>query len=503
MAIETELKLRISPECLTRLKRHALFKTHQLTTPETHRLHNVYYDTPALELHARKMALRLRRVHGKWLQTLKGGGSVRSGLHQRLEWEVPVTSAKLDFSGLDADIWEQHLPLSLRENLQPVFVTDFYRSSRLVDWHGTIIEVCMDHGVVKTATQSTPICELELELKSGEQKHLFLLAQAILEIVPFELESVSKAEQGFRMLTGYVAKPVKGNTPEIVKSDLLSDVLQSLAWSCLMHFQANLCGTLQSCDAEYLHQMRVALRRLRVVLRMAEKIRADEELAALRELLAILGVELGRIREWDVFIAHTILPMQSLIEGQTGQQSMSGLLRASEQQRDNCYALLRSKARELQGLILRFTIWMSGDYWLKAEQEAPQTFDFVNRRLHQLHKRYQRTERQLNKLDALQLHALRIQAKKLRYSAEFFAQLFDKQQARPYLDSLSDVQELLGEINDITVALRLLDDLAIHLPEHQEVIIFIKSMIDVNLTIKFKELNKRFKVFNELRVFWK
>jgi CHAD domain-containing protein len=120
-----------------------------------------------------------------------------------------------------------------------------------------------------------------------------------------------------------------------------------------------------------------------------------------------------------------------------------------------------------------------------------------------LHKRYQRTERQLNKLDALQLHALRIQAKKLRYSAEFFAQLFDKQQARPYLDSLSDVQELLGEINDITVALRLLDDLAIHLPEHQEVVAFIKSMIDVNLTIKFKELNKRFKVFNELRVFWK
>jgi len=50
---------------------------------------------------------------------------------------------------------------------------------------------------------------------------------------------------------------------------------------------------MDSDDAEYLHQMRVALRRLRVVLRMAEKNRADEQLAALSKEVAALCVALG------------------------------------------------------------------------------------------------------------------------------------------------------------------------------------------------------------------
>jgi len=89
------------------------------------------------------MALRLRRVGGRWLQTLKGGGQILAGLHQRFEWEVPVPSAQLDFSGLDEAVWGEHLPAALRENLKPVFITDFYRSSRLLDWQGAIIEVCL------------------------------------------------------------------------------------------------------------------------------------------------------------------------------------------------------------------------------------------------------------------------------------------------------------------------------------------------------------------------
>lgn len=502
MAVETELKLRISPEHLAKLKRHALLKAHQVTRPVTRRLYNIYYDTPKLELHRSGMALRLRRCGRQWLQTLKGGGSVQAGLHQRNEWEVPVSRAALDFSMPEIAEWDEHLPKPLRKKLQPVFVTDFSRASRMLQWQGAQIELCMDQGEVRTEQHDTAICELELELKSGEPRQLFELALAMLEVVPFEMEMVSKAEQGFRLLSGYVDKPSKAVVPDIARTDTLADVLQTLVWSCLLHLQNNLRGAMSSDNAEYLHQMRVALRRLRVVLRMAEKSRADEQLAALSKDVAALCVALGRIREWDVFIAGTVQPMCARMPGHAGLQA---LLALSERKRDACYAALRGEeqARGLQRLILRFAIWMNGGYWQQGEVML-QAHDFATGRLRKLAKRFTQSGLHLNGLEAERLHALRIQAKKLRYSAEFFAGFYDKQKARSYLAALSEVQEVLGQINDVAVAHRLLDELAEEpaLSAHQEAGALAKGWIAHDLSRQFTALRRAIQRFNKQPAFW-
>ncbi|MDP2694716.1 MAG: CHAD domain-containing protein [Gallionella sp.] len=505
MAIETELKLRIAPEQLARLKRHPLLRKLQVARPVARRLYNIYYDTPKLELHQSAMALRLRRAGGQWLQTLKGGGSVKAGMHQRNEWEIPVSRAALDFSPSQTVDWEAHLPLRLRKKLQPIFVTDFSRTSRILDWQGARIELCMDHGEVRTDHHSTPICELELELKSGEPRQLFELALALLEIVPLELEPVSKAEHGYRLLTGYADRPVKGVVPDIAKNATLAEALQTLIWSCLLHLQSNLRGAMTSDDAEYLHQMRVALRRLRVVLRMAEKFRADESLSALSKDIAALCVALGRIREWDVFIAETVQPMCARMAGHAGLQA---LLATSERQRAACYAELRGtkQARELQRLILRFALWMNGAYWQPPQGETvPLVHDFATRRLRKLAKRFAQAGRQLDTLDNVRLHALRILAKKLRYSAEFFAALYDRQKTGSFLAALSEVQDVLGQINDVAVAHRLLDELAA-LPElsvHQEAVALAKGWIAHGLTRQLTALRRAIQNFNKQRTFWK
>ena len=505
MAVETELKLRIAPEQLVRLKRHPLLREHQVTPPVARRLHNIYYDTPKLELHKAEMALRLRRAGRQWLQTLKGGGSVQAGMHRRNEWEVPVSRAALDFSSPQTAEWEEHLPLRLRKKLQPVFVTDFSRTSRMLDWQGAQIELCMDHGEVRTEQRSTPICELELELKSGEPAQLFELALALLEIVPLELEPVSKAEQGYRLLTGHADRPVKSVVPGLAKTATLAEALQTLIWSCLLHLQSNLRGAMTSDDAEYLHQMRVALRRLRVVLRMVEKFRADEALSALSGDIAALCVALGRIREWDVFIAETLQPMCARMAGHAGLQA---LLAAGERQRAACYAGLRGaqQARELQRLILRFALWMNGAYWQPPQGAAvPQAQDFATRRLRKLAKRFAQAGRQLDTLDDKRLHALRILAKKLRYSAEFFAALYDRQKTGSFLAALSAVQDVLGQINDVAVAHRLLDELAAlpDLSAHQEAVALAKGWIAHGLSRQLGALRKAIQNFNKQRAFWK
>ncbi|MBI3222640.1 MAG: CHAD domain-containing protein [Nitrosomonadales bacterium] len=502
MAIETELKLRISPEHLARLKRHALLKAHTLARPATHRLYNIYYDTPKLELHHSEMALRLRRSGSHWLQTLKGGGSVQAGLHQRSEWEIPVSGPALEFSSAQSAEWDEHLPEKLRNKLQPVFVTDFSRSSRMLSWQGAQIELCMDQGEVSTEQHRVPICELELELKSGEPRQLFELALALLKIVPFELEVVSKAEQGYRLLSGDVDHPVKASAPDIAEKDTLAEVLQTLLWSCVQHLQANLRGAMSSADAEYLHQMRVALRRMRVVLRITEKICPDVQLATLSREVAALCVALGRIREWDVFISGTVQPMCARMAGHGGLQA---LLASSERQRADCYAALRggTQARELQRLLLRFAIWMNGNYWQKAPLLAPAR-DFASRRLHRLAKRLAESGRGLKSFDATGLHALRILGKKLRYSAEFFSGWYERKATRSFLAALSEVQEVLGQINDVAVAHRLLDELAASadLAVHQEALVLAKGWIAHDLSRQFALLHKALRRFNKQPAFW-
>ncbi|HEU0219238.1 MAG TPA: CHAD domain-containing protein [Gallionella sp.] len=503
MAVETELKLRITPEQLARLKRHPLLREHQVTPPVARRLHNIYYDTPKLELHKSAMALRLRRAGRQWLQTLKGGGSVKAGMHQRNEWEVPVSRAALDLSSPQTAEWEKYLPLPLRKKLQPVFVTDFSRTSRMLDWQGAQIELCMDHGEVRTEQRSTPVCELELELKSGEPAQLFELALALLEIVPLELEPVSKAEQGYRLLMGHADKPVKGVAPSLTRTATLAETLQTLIWSCLLHLQGNLRGAMASDDAEYLHQMRVALRRLRVVLRMVKKFRADEALSALSRDIAALCVALGRIREWDVFIAGTLQPMCARMAGHAGLQAM---LAAGEQQRAACYAGLRGaqQARELQRLLLQFALWMNGAYWQPQGTAVPPAHDFATRRLRKLAKRFAQAGRQLDTLDDKRLHALRILTKKLRYSTEFFAALYDRQKTGAFLAALSEVQEVLGQINDVAVAHRLLDELAVlpDLSAHQEAVALAKGWIAHGLSRQLGALRKAIRRFANQAEFW-
>lgn len=491
MSIETELKLRMTPESLSRLKRHPLFSKHQITPPVTQRLHNVYFDTPELDLHARQMALRVRKAGGKWLQTLKGGGSVQAGLHSRHEWEVEVPTAKLDFTGLDEAVWSEHLPVELRARLRPLFITDFYRSSRMLDWQGAKIEVCMDRGQVKADKQSAAICEVELELKSGDARQLFELAEALLDIVPFELETVSKAEQGFRLLCGYVDHPVKYCAPRLVKTDTLGVGLQTLIWSCLMHFQAN--ARAGGEDAEYLHQMRIALRRLRVLLRMAHELKACDELVALRNEIARIGTTLGHTREWDVFI----LGMDRMLSPHA---QLNTLLEHGGRKRDASYSAMRAEAPRLQRLLLRFAIWMNGDYWLKAQRRAPKIRDFAAQYLHRLHKRYARAARERDVYDPAGLHALRIHAKKLRYSAEFFAALYKTNKPKSYLGALAEVQETLGEINDLAVAHRLLEEAAGIVPV--EVVEFAESEMRLYLLNKINVLKTAVHNMDRACQFW-
>jgi len=304
MAIETELKLALAVKDLPALKQYLLDGPLATQPPVSRHLVSIYFDTPALDLHHRRSALRLRRVGTQWLQTLKGGGGVQAGLHSRHEWEAPVAGEALDFDVLKASGGE--LPVEICSQLQAAFVTDFNRDIFIVQFGSAEIELCLDVGEIRANDKTHPICELELELKTGHPQQLFALALTLLDVVPLQIEQTNKAEYGYRLFTKQPPTFHKIQLPTLTKSQTVADALAQHIWACLTHLQSNVPGAIAQLNDEYLHQIRLALRRLRLVLAMTHAIRTDDELAELQLQVKILCVDFGILRDWDVFIADSL-----------------------------------------------------------------------------------------------------------------------------------------------------------------------------------------------------
>lgn len=505
MAVETELKLRITPEHMRRLKRHPAFKSLLASRATTRKLHNVYFDTPQMALHARGMALRLRRSGNTWLQTLKGGGGVMGGLHQRDEWETPVQAAALDLTQLSA-CGAPALPRKIRTDLRPVFNTDFTRSSYLLDYEDAQIELCMDSGEIQAGDAKLPISELELELKSGEPRLLYKLALLLLDIVPLEVEHCSKAEYGYRLFTQMSPGVAKYCLPQLKRSMSPAAALREMIWPLLQQLQANIQGALISEDEEYLHQVRVTLRRLRVALGIGKLLLGeDAELVALCAELKSLFRLLGQAREWDVFLTQILAELRTHFPDHSGLAKLAKrgeVLRQSHHEAV-CRAL---QAPGFQGLMLRIAMWLHEERWQDLESLGmPSLLSFSARILRRCQRRVKRCGGKLLQTNSLasdklahELHALRLACKKLRYNAELFSSLRAQEKQKLYMANLARLQDTLGQLNDIAVARRLLKELA----EGGEGEDLVRGWLEREYKLQYCALYKSWKVFSKQIPCW-
>lgn len=213
MATELELKLMLHPEHLKSASDFldgvcAQSETDEQSRQPTLSLMNAYFDTENASLMQGGMALRIRAVNGQFIQTVKTRGSNRVGMHARGEWEWFLPTDRLDLSLLS----EVPLPESLQDmawsrELVEVYRTDFERQVWNIVTEDSKMEVVCDQGWVTSPYGKDAICELELELKQGQETALYQFALQLAEQVPVQVSLVSKAQKGVRLKYGQIEFP--------------------------------------------------------------------------------------------------------------------------------------------------------------------------------------------------------------------------------------------------------------------------------------------------------
>jgi inorganic triphosphatase YgiF len=459
--LEIELKLALPLQQVDAFRKRMARRRGQ---PEQQDLVTRYFDTPDFALSAQGVALRVRRVGRRWLQTLKTEGERCGGLSQRVEHEMPIRRGVPDWSRFPVEALA-YVPEALRDQLVPVFETRFNRTAWLIRGQsGAQVEVALDVGEVLAGKQSQPICEIELELKAGQPDALFALAldwAGQFDCVPFD---ISKAERGVRLAHGQAATPAR-SVPLSLNRDMSVEAgFAAMVQACLTQFQANLPGVLASDNIEYVHQARVALRRLRAVLRVFRRACAlpDELMEGLHELMAALGPA----RDWDVLCCETLPRMAAYFSDPVAWQQ--GLDRL-EAQRADIRAAMRSALLQAQpgAWLLACQRWL----WLQGWQQGPQAQrpaqlsslkKWARRALHKGHRSIERSAGEYAQLQMSQRHALRIAIKRQRYTAEFFLPLLGGRRQARYLAALQALQDSMGRSNDARVAWELLTQARMH-----------------------------------------
>jgi inorganic triphosphatase YgiF len=467
---EVEFKLAIDPADAAAFRRLPLLHDCGLGRPHRLKVYNVYFDTPGLLLKRHSMALRLRRIDGKWLQTLKTAGVNTGGLHQRGEWEYPLRTPQLDLALFrETPLARLAQGSALHLALKPVFTSEFHRTSWLLEMApGQRVDVALDRGVICCGELAELISEVEIELLDGSAAAVFDVAFALVLQLAMRPAHVSKAARGYRLFHPEPLVSRRAGTIELEREWSRPEAFEAIVAACLGHYDANVEGALGENDPEFIHQLRVALRRLRSAMRIFRPSGCERAAAELKWLTAALG----DARDWDVLIVQT-LPVLLLEFGDTDLASdlMEAATRRQRAARDAARAALVCKRQSL--LLMTIGRWagVPGEVILLPSREtcsgdAAQAS--TGRRLsrfamHELRRRRRRLLRVkggIANLSADERHQVRIAAKRFRYAVDFFSSLFDQEHSAPYAKVLGELQDLLGETNDDAVAMRLVESLA-------------------------------------------
>lgn len=140
---------------------------------QTFQMQTVYYDTRERDFSRRRCTLRLRRENGEGVCTVKTPqpGNARGEWEcrcERIEDAIPL----LLQAGCPAEVADL-----AAKGLEQVCGAEFTRRALTVNFRDTVLEVALDRGVLLGGGKELPLCEAEVELKSGSEEAALAFAR--------------------------------------------------------------------------------------------------------------------------------------------------------------------------------------------------------------------------------------------------------------------------------------------------------------------------------------
>jgi len=434
---EIELKFACGPDGLA-----AVLAAAPAGDDESRELISVYFDTPDLVLQKAGASLRVREHDGRRVQTLKRGeGLVRE------EHEAPI-------EGLAPDPELGPLPSLAPKgaDLRPVFNVRVSRRQRSFRYHDAEIELALDQGEVSGGDQKTPICEVELELKSGPPAALFQLARELSAATPLYLTFESKADRGHALVSGEPpGAPRHSGAVEVSNACTVGEAFEAVAGHALAQIAANAASLRASPGAEAVHQLRVGARRLRSALSTFKPALQDDGLEAVKADLRWLAHACDKVRNLDVFADETLHAAETGAERPPGVEALHTAIEVARR-RAWARAAKTAASERFRALMINVTAWVETGAWRDGAAAQAGVKGFADRALKRHHKRLAGRREAAAGADDTARHHLRIEAKKLRYAVEAFAGLYGRKRVKRYLREVKDLQEVLGELNDLVTA---------------------------------------------------
>ncbi|MCP9439333.1 MAG: CYTH and CHAD domain-containing protein [Nitrospira sp.] len=426
--VEREVKFTIDPDF--RLPS-------SLGSPQPPRLiTSTYYDTPSYNLTHAGITLRYRVERGKRAWQLK-----LPLCHDRQEVEVidahrtpPTTPPASLVQLLVLHLRQQHLIPLVTLHVRRVRVA-VRRQRRL------IAEVSLDTvSALRDGHVVSRFRELEIEWRKASEQETKDIEHLVRHTGARDHDGRPKL---FRALS--LPSPASAEPPEVD-----APVVDHLRWTLNQHVRwlmAHDPGTRLAAESESLHQMRVATRRLRSVLRAARPILPRDWNESLAKELSWLGECLGPARDLDVQIAYF-------------QEERSRLDTADRAPLAQFITYLRSQRAHVQQAVLsELTSVRYFDLVDRLEQAAhhpPVVEATPTKTLRTLAKReFKKLEKTIRSMgttpDDAALHAIRIKTKRARYAAELARWAAGKAAAR-FIKQTGKVQDVLGAYQDSVTA---------------------------------------------------
>lgn len=500
---ELEFKVQLSKSDIARLNRR--LSTAKLVSgrPSRENLRSIYFDTSKHCLREMGVSLRLRRQGKSWVQTLKADKGLRGGVSNPIEIEIPVKTATPDLGQLaHTDLGRAVKKAVGQAPLRPVFETDVRRTRHNIKANGSEMELAFDEGKLKARSKTRKLCEAELELKSGHIGGLLETAERIFAGSELELSTHSKSDLGYELLLGAKGETQavrdKGRT-QIRPSDSCFQAFTVIFAAVREQVMTNCRAVLDSTDPRGPHQLRIGLRKLRTALRALRPLAKSSSLKTFDDIASRFARSIGNLRDVDVLISSVCQPLESVAPDKAG---ILELRRALLQHRQTKYKEVRFNfaGADWSRLQLYMALWPLTLGEVEGIQRP--VLDYARGILQARWKKVRRLGRRLEELSPEARHDMRKSLKQLRYLSEFFAPLYSKQDPRPFIEKLKQLQDVFGYLNDVYVARQLRSLPALN-PPAMSTAHFVLGWHEAEAKHVWRKAGKAWKQLEDSERFWK